>query len=382
MIRCIGQLTVVLLVLPAASVRAESLLVVNLGAQPSAEAAGLGEAQVNWLDADRTDDTVCTECFAALELQRYLRKLAGRTDGFSIVDDDSTPAGELILVGGPGSNAASRRWAAALGVDAQHLDALGPEGYRLKTATVDGRRLTLVAGGGRIGTLYGAYDLLYRQGVRWFAPGELHEEVPSVERLGDLDVAQRPAFATRGFLAWQDRGDREFLLWMARNRLNEWCVEQSDHPLMWKLGIQMDAGLHDAELLFLNPGSPYPYNHPHFANDDDQPPDPYPAGDQYQGDADQDGKLSYFEAHPEWFAFEGGRRVPGIRGWFGTNFCTSNPHATGEFLKNFLQAIIDGPIPGLCRRARSAHADLAPGIRLPDLHCHVLSDRPLLRPQL
>ncbi len=44
MIRCIGQLTVVLLVLPAASVRAESLLVVNLGAQPSAEAEGVGGA--------------------------------------------------------------------------------------------------------------------------------------------------------------------------------------------------------------------------------------------------------------------------------------------------------------------------------------------------
>ncbi len=343
MIRCVKRLAVLLLVLPVPGVRAESFLVVNVGPHASAEVAGLGEARVNWLDADRTDDTICTECYAALELQRYLRKLTGRAGDFSIIDDDSSPEGELILVGGPGSNAASQRWAGALGVDAHQLDELGPQGYRLKTATVDGRRVTLIAGGGRVGTLYGAYDLLYRQGCRWFAPGELHEEVPSVQRLGDVDVTERPAFATRGFLAWQDRGDREFLLWMARNRLNEWCVEQGDHPLMCKLGIQMDAGLHDAELRFLNPGSPYPYNHPRVANDDGQPSDPYPAGDQYQGDANQDGQLSYFEAHPEWFAFEGGRRIPGIQGWFGTNFCTSNPHATGEFLKNFLLAIIDGP---------------------------------------
>nr|HPM84166.1 S-layer protein [Candidatus Anammoximicrobium sp.] len=181
MIRYLGQFGLVLLLLPAASVGAESFLVVNFGAHPSPEEAGLGEAQVNWLDADRTDDTICTACFAALELQRYLRKLTGRADDFSIVDDDSPPSGELILVGGPESNAASRQWAAALGINAQQLDALGPEGYRLKTAAVNGRRITLIAGGGRIGTLYGAYDLLYRQGVRWFAPGELHEEVPSVQ---------------------------------------------------------------------------------------------------------------------------------------------------------------------------------------------------------
>ena len=41
--------------------------------------------------------------------------------------------------------------APALGVEAQQLVELGPEGYRLKTATVDGRRVTLIAGGTRVG---------------------------------------------------------------------------------------------------------------------------------------------------------------------------------------------------------------------------------------
>ena len=81
---------------------------------------------------------------------------------------------------------------------------------------------------------------------------------------------------------------------MARNRLNDWCIEQSDHPLVRKLGIKMVCGMHDAERLFLGPSSAYPYDHPQFEGDDDKPKAPYPPGGQYQGDIDSDGKLSYF----------------------------------------------------------------------------------------
>jgi hypothetical protein len=64
---------------------------------------------------------------------------------------------------------------------------------------------------------------------------------------------------------------------------------------------------------------------------------------EYQGDANGDGQLSYFEAHPEWYAMVKGHRVPGIRNEsFGTNYCTSNEHATAEFVKNYAQAVIDG----------------------------------------
>lgn len=334
-------LAIVLLVVTRA--HSDTVIVVDFGSHPSAEVAGHAEAKVNWLDADTTDDIVCTECFAALELQRYLRKMTGNAAEFAIVDDDGKNQGELILVGGPASNAESRRLASALGLDQERLAELGPEGYRIKSFVIDGRRVTLIAGGGRVGTLYGAYDLLYRLGCRWFAPGELHEEVPQVEQICDLDVTQRPDFLTRGFLAWEDRGNPHFLLWMARNRLNEWCVEQSNHPLLRKLGIRMVCGLHDAESLFLNPDSPYPYDHRRFEGDDEHPQDPYGMSDQYQGDADQDGVLSYFEAHPEWFAFVDGRRIPGNRGWSGTNYCTSNADATGEFTKNYVQALADGP---------------------------------------
>ena len=170
------------------SVRGSTTIVVNVGAHPSAQVAGRSEADVNWLDADTTDDY------------------------------------RLISVNG-------------------------------------GRRITLVAGGGRAGTLYGAYDLLYRLGCRWFAPGETHEETPPIAGIADLDVSEQPSFHTRGFHAWEDRADPQFLIWMARNRLNYWCVEQSNHPLLHKLGIQMSCAEHTAQSYFLDPASPYPYDH-------------------------------------------------------------------------------------------------------------------------
>lgn len=341
---CFARIAIALW-LPAAGAAAGTTIAVNFGPHPSAEAAARSEADVNWLDADTTDDTACTQCFAAVELQRCLRKMTGRGDDFPIIAADKAPDGDLILVGGPATNAAAKARLAELEVKPENLKDLGPEAYIIKSTGVNAKRSSvLLAGGGRVGTLYAVYDLLYRLGCRWFAPGELHEEIPKLDldRWPGLDVTERPAFLTRGFHAWEDRGDPDFLLWMARNRLNYWCVEQSNHPLLHKLGIGMAGGSHDAQALFLNPASPYPYDHPRFDGDEAKPKDPYAVGELFQGDADKDGRLSCFEAHPEWFALAGGKRIPGIRGEFGANFCSSNLHATGEFMKNYIQALADG----------------------------------------
>jgi hypothetical protein len=337
---CLGVLTAVPI---PVELRAATTIVVNWGKNASAVAAGHTEEQLDWHDPEAADPTACTHAFAALELQHYLREMTGRGDDFAIASDRAALPADLILVGGPAANAQTRQMAPRLGVDAQQLARMAPEAYRIKSTAVDGRQVLLIAGGGRVGTLYGVYDLLYRLGCRWFAPGPLGEEVPKIDRLGAWDVTERPAFRSRGFLAWEDRGDPEFLLWMARNRLNYWCVEQRQHALMHKLGIRMVAGLHDAEELFLNPAGEYPYAHPRFAASGNKPADPYPVSPLYEGDADRDGKLSYFEAHPEWYALVKGRRVPGIRGMAGTNYCTSNADATAEFMKNYVQSLIEGP---------------------------------------
>ncbi len=328
-------LVIAIVLLAAASLHAATVILVNPGRFASVEAAAQAEAAIDWSDPDSADGVACTECFAAIELQHYLRKLTGRTDDFAI-SRDAANASDSIAVGKM----------AAVSFNPDELAALGPEGYRIKTRTTpNNQRVWLIAGGGRVGTLYGVYDLLHRLGCRWFAPGEVHEEAPRIEKIGDFDVTERPAFLTRGFLAWEDRGNPDFLLWMARNRLDYWCDADKHHALMHKLGIRMGAGLHDAQPMFLNPSAPYPYAHPLFPASSDKPKDPYPVSSLYQGDADKDGKLSNFEAHPEWFALCDGKRVPGIPDakQHGANFCVSNPNATAEFIKNQIQALIDGP---------------------------------------
>jgi len=59
-------------------------------------------------------------------------------------------------------------------------------------------------------------------------------------------------------------------------------------------------------------------------------------------DSNGDGKLSYFEAHPEWYGLRKGKRSAKIDG-AGDNYCTSNPDATRELAKNLVQSLIDGP---------------------------------------
>lgn len=320
--------------------QAEWTIIVDPGRFAGIEVAAAAEEQVDWLDADRADDTACTQCFAAMELQRYLRRCTGRDADFALASKQPA-AGDLILVGRPHAQAAEAL-VRKLGLGDEALAGLGPEGYRIKSAQAHGRQIVWIAGHERVGTLYGVYDLLYRLGCRWFAPGELHEDLPQIASLPDLDVTQRPSYASRGFLAWENRGSLDFLLWMARNRMDYWTLEQQPAGLMHKLGIRMVCGRHDAENEFLGPHNPYPYDHARFSGDESRARDPYPLSPEYQGDANGDGQLSYFEAHPEWYAMLKGKRIPGIKINFGRNYCTSNPHATAEFVKNYTQAVIDG----------------------------------------
>jgi hypothetical protein len=289
---------------------ADTSIVVHFAPFPTAEAAAHAEATVNWLDADLRDDTACTESFAALELQHYLRKMTGRGDDFAILGDDKTPEGELIVLGSPKSNAVAARLAMALGTSDEAIARLGAEGYRIKTGDVAGRRVTLVAGGGRVGTLYGVYDLLHRMGCRWFSPAEFDDVTPSAEWNPAFDLSEKPSFAVRGFYTWEKRGSPDFFLWMARNRLNLWNVFEDDKPLLRKLGMKLECGTHDVQSRFINP-------------------------------------KRYFKAHPDWFPMIGGKRVPaGVDQFGGANFCTSNAEAAAEFAGNYVQAMIDGDYSG------------------------------------
>jgi len=318
-------------------------IVVDARPFTTAEDAANAEARVNWTDADQADDIACTQSFGALELQRYLRQMTGRPDDFAIRGvTRELPAGDVIVVGLTEDDAIQQALN-ALQVTAAPLQELGPEAYWLKSATAGGRRITAVVARDRAGVLFGAYDLLQRLGARWFAPGDTGEDLVKIESLVDMDFREQPSFVSRGFLAWENRGDPDFLLWMVRNRLNYWTLEQQPRSLMHKLGLRKICGRHDAEEEFLGPHRPYPYNHRRFVGDEMRLPDPYAESAGFNGDADGDGRLSYFEAHPEWYPLVGGKRIPGVEGNKGTNFCTSNPDATAEFVGNYVRALVDGP---------------------------------------
>ncbi|MBN1393437.1 MAG: DUF4838 domain-containing protein [Pirellulales bacterium] len=330
------------------SARADVSIVVNLGAYRSAEEAGNSENEVDWLDGEPSDDTVCTESFAALELQKYLRMMTGRDDDFAIVDDDRTPEGELVLIGSPATNAATGRLASKLGITAEEIEKLGPEGYRLKTVEAGGRRVTLVAGGGRAGTLYGVYDLLDRMGCRWFSPAEFDEEVPSADWKPAFDASETPTFELRGFRIPRLRGGPPIYHWCARNKLNYWHIDKKNEPLQRKLCLsKLSCGGHYEQAKFLNPLSEYRYNHPRFDGDEAKSADPWPVSESYRGDADGDGKLGYFEAHPEWFPLLDGRRECNDVTQYGKgNFCTSNEEAVAEYTKNFVNEFAEGKYHG------------------------------------
>jgi len=323
-----------------------AVIVVNYGKYPSAGEAALDEKNINWTDADLTDDTICTASFAAVELQHYLRRMTERSEDFAVIKPEAiaSVSGQTIICLAT-LDELKDGFLAELKVTAAKAADLGPEGYIIRMVSISGGPGVMIAAPARMGLLYGAYDFLHRLGVRWYAPGKAHEIVPR-QTLDPFpprfNVTESPHFLTRGFHAWEDRADREFLLWMARNRLNYWCVEQSDKPFLHKLGIKLVGGAHVLTSLYLGPNLDYPYNHTQFKGDEARPADPYPVSTEYQADADKNGKLSYFEAHPEWYGLIKGRRSPRIEGDFGDNFCTSNAEAMAEWTKNAVADLANG----------------------------------------
>ncbi|MGD8500242.1 MAG: alpha-glucuronidase family glycosyl hydrolase [Phycisphaerales bacterium] len=316
-------------------------ILVNPGPFGSVEEAAESEEAVDWWGGDLSDGRACTECFAAVELSRFLRTCTALSEvDIRLCPPDRLPSqGDVFVIGSTKSNAliASRKL-----LERRRLER--DESFLLKTIREGNRNIGIIEGKDRVGTLYGVYAYLSELGFRFYGLGKKGTVYP--ERISGLpqtiNVVENPSFLTRGFWAWEDRGNKEFFLWMARNRMNFWTAAESDVNFLKKLGLQLTDGGHVIQKYFLDPQAEYPYDHQRFHLDRDKPKDPYAAGDEYTGDTNADGKLTYFEAHPEWYGLRGGKRSPDIRGDFGDNYCTSNPDATKELAKNLIQSLIDG----------------------------------------
>jgi hypothetical protein len=236
---------------PAPTAASETLIYVNVGLYRSADVTGHAEEQVKWNDDDLSDDMVCTESFAALELQHYLQQLTGRYNDFDTVKDTSPLSkGNLILVGSPASNLILRERSEELGLDLKKLGVseknlvgLGADGYCIRSLVVDGRRITILSGSSRVGTLYAAYDLLQRLGCRWVVPGEMHVEVPHIEGIPNLSVTEPLRVTARAVPKdsvpnGSGAVSTDHLVWMARNQFNACSSIHNPTGLMHKLGIE------------------------------------------------------------------------------------------------------------------------------------------------
>ena len=148
-----------------------------------------------------SEDAAPLEDLAAREIRRYIylrtgellpveRKaelMDGRRTAVCVLDKNRFPATAL-------DDASLRREAAGL----------SEQEYLLKTVSQRGKNRTLVVGGNGVGTLYGAYRLAERLGVRFYLHGDVIPDdrvplqIPFVEETG------RPLFPLRGIHPFHD----------------------------------------------------------------------------------------------------------------------------------------------------------------------------------
>ena len=146
--------------------------------------------------------------------------------------------------------------------------------------------------GARVGTWFGVADFLEKQlGIRWFMPGELGEYVPPRRAdwdVPELDYSDAPRFTSRR-LGYQTRKGMskkqvfEVQQFMRRNRVGQnvsWCAWHS-----WL----------------------------HYLKKED-----------------------YFDKHPEYFAYVGGRRLGTYSHGHGLQICTTNPKALDQMAENMM----------------------------------------------
>ncbi|WP_242417302.1 alpha-glucuronidase family glycosyl hydrolase [Sphingomonas panni] len=139
------------------------------------------------------DEPDATTALAASELERGLSGLIGRP-----VATGATVDGAIVI-----GTARSPR-IAALGLP---LSDLGPEGYLLRSMTVEGRRVTVIAANRPVGVLYGALRLL--------------RLVQTGQPLDRIMIVERPRLALRVLNHW-DNPDRYVERGYAGQSLWDW----------------------------------------------------------------------------------------------------------------------------------------------------------------
>ena len=164
--------------------------------------------------------TRCTVCYAGVELYDYLRKMGADVTYSDMIDEKSF---NIIL--------------APAGNTKEEIFWLEPVENGVK-----------IISEGRVGILYGAYEILRLQGVRWLNPD--HDILPKeplsklnlpdekTEYKSDMDFGR--GFEFEGLL----KESTKLWKWMVRNRLNLAGARANSVAFQKKLGFKLKLGGH------------------------------------------------------------------------------------------------------------------------------------------
>ena len=140
------------------------------------------------------------EYLAAKEIHRYVYVRTGQL--LPILDTLEANRDAAIVVGVK-SQPTILRLLTDAGVKAA-AEALGPEQYLLRSIEHQNRPILLVVGGDATGTLFGAYRLAERLGVRFYLHGDVVPDAKIALALSAMDETGKPLFDRRGIQPFHD----------------------------------------------------------------------------------------------------------------------------------------------------------------------------------
>ena len=324
-------------------------IVLELGDFSSVQQAHAAYDSIDWFDNNSQPDDVCRNALAAREMQYHLSRMLGISpSNIPIIDDDHIPdSGALIFIGMPQHSDFAKIRKRVKKYWRKHKNA-GSQDFRIDSFSTATHQGLVLSGHSSVGNLYAAYELLHRWGVRWISPEPQGEHIPHTDNISihSLHVHGSPSFQQRGFWIDPERqdepADSAFIAWMGRNRLNLFSQTQGNIGALKQRGILLNTGRRDVFSALLKPDYTYRYNHPRFRGDDHYPSDPYMVSDYYKGDINEDKKLSYAEAHPEWFGIESDTSDHQHVSDEFTHICLSYPEAAREFSQMIVDKLCYG----------------------------------------
>jgi hypothetical protein len=146
-------------------------------------------------------DASALEELASKEVRRYLYLRTGKLVPVETRADAADVRGDAVIIMEKGRFLASGFADPGL---RQKVEALGAEEYVLKTFPHRKRAVLLVAGGDEVGTLYGAYRLAEKLGVRFYLHGDVVPDAPIALEIPAVDEVGKPLFRLRGIHPFHD----------------------------------------------------------------------------------------------------------------------------------------------------------------------------------